>query len=186
MRAKILAFVGAGCTGKTTLLEAYRERFRGDPRLGFVSESARQYFENHPMPERLRFTATVQGEIQSMAMAAEQHTVARSHLVMSDRSVLDAPIYVQVGGDPRGARVLMERARPWLPAYSQIFLLDPADIEYEQDAVRQETDSTREQLHAGFLKFFNLHSIEYTLLRGGLCERMNIVDEITREAFAST
>jgi predicted ATPase len=181
MESKIVAFIGAGCVGKSTLLEAYRRRFDGDGRIVFVAEAAKQYFISHPMPEELRFTATVQSEIQAMALAAEQEACRRGQLVLADRSVLDYPIYVSAIGDARGAAALLDRARPWIGMYRRLYLLDPAGITFEQTAQRRENAEMRQLLHDEFLRFLAMHDIPYTLLTGTVEARMRTVDVALRD-----
>jgi nicotinamide riboside kinase len=176
MEPKIVAFMGAGCVGKSTLLEAYRRRFDGDERIAFVAEAAKRYFVSHRMPEELRFTAPVQGEIQAMAMAAEQEACRRGQLVLADRSTLDYPIYVSAIGDAKGAAALLDRARPWARMYRRLYLLDPAGVPFEQTAVRQEDEAMRQVLHNEFLRFLAAHDISYTLLTGTVEARMRTVD----------
>jgi nicotinamide riboside kinase len=173
---KIVAFIGAGCVGKTTLLDEYRRRFDGDHRIAFADEAAKQYFASHQMPEELRFTAPVQGEIQAMAMAAEQEACRRGQLVLADRSTLDYPIYVSAIGDAEGAAALLKRARPWARMYRHLYLLDPSGVPFEQTAERQEDEVMRQVLHDEFLRFLAVHDIPYTLLSGTVETRIRAVD----------
>lgn len=181
MEPKIVAFIGAGGVGKSTLLEAYRQRFKGDGRVVFVAEAAKQYFASHRMPEELRFTAPVQGEIQERAMAAEQEACRRGQLVLVDRSALDYPIYVSAIGDARGAAALLDHVRPWMHMYRHLYLLDPAGVPFEQTAERTEDDAMRQRLHGEFLRFLAVHNISYTLLTGTVEARMRTVDVALRD-----
>ncbi len=181
MNPKIVAFIGAGCVGKSTLLEAYRRRFDGDGRVVFVAEAAKKYFAAHRMPEELRFTAPVQSEIQAMAISAEHDACRRGQLVLADRSTLDYPIYVSAIGDAEGAAALLDRARPWAHMYRRLYLLDPAGVPFEQTAERQEDAAMRQLLHDEFLRFLATHNIPYTLLTGTVEARMRTVDVALRD-----
>ncbi|UOX90980.1 ATP-binding protein [Amycolatopsis sp. FBCC-B4732] len=173
---KIIAFIGAGCVGKTTLFEAYRTRFAGDDRVSFAAEAAKQYFSTHEIPDEDRFMAPAQGEIQAMAMSAEQEAYQRGQLVFTDRCVIDYPIYVSAMGDANGSLELMRRAQPWMHKYLRIYLLDPAGIQFKQTTERRENAETRAMLHREYLSYLRRHNISYRLLIGSVEKRMSIVD----------
>ena len=174
------AYVGTSCAGKTTLLERSLSLNNGNVLL--VNEAAREYFAAHRHVAD-RFGATAQGEVQALALAKEQkaHAQARcmGHAValLCDRSVLDAPAYVHSQGDTEGAQILLDRVRSWIPTYSTIFLLDPADIPYVADDVRDESAATRQLFHEAFLDFFNKNDVPYELLSGTVDERLQVVEQ---------
>lgn len=186
MNPKVVAFIGAGCVGKSTLLDAYHRRLGGDGRVFFVSEAAKQYFSSHRMAEELRFTAPVQGEIQTMAMAAEQAACRRGQLVLADRSVFDYPIYVSATGDADGASALLTRARTWAHMYHILYLLDPTGVPFETTAERRESAATRQLLHNAFLVFLARYDIPYTLLTGTVEARMQVVDIALKRFLSSS
>jgi len=129
-----VAFTGAGGVGKTKLVEGVG--FRSPARsVDMVGEAARQYFLNNPgIPEDQRYGFYHQERIQRMVIGAELaiHESGHDH-VFTDRSVFDAAVCVASAGNKRGAKKLLKRVRPWIPgnsevAYSQIYVLDPADV----------------------------------------------------------
>jgi nicotinamide riboside kinase len=172
------AYVGTSCIGKTTLLERSLSLNNGNVLL--VGEVAREYFASHPHVTD-RFSAETQGEVQALALAKEKKThtqarlMSRAVALLCDRSVLDAPAYVYSQKDMNGAQVLLDRVSSWVPTYSTIFLLDPADIPYVADDIRDESEATRQLFHEAFLDFFNKNGIPYELLSGSIDERLNIV-----------
>lgn len=174
------AYVGTTCTGKTTLLERSSWLNGGDVLL--VTEAAREYFSARPNVTD-RFSVETQGEIQALIRAKEQraHTRAQrlGHAValICDRSVLDAPAYVHSQGDKRGAAELLDRVQLWTPTYTTIFLLDPADVPYEVDDIRNETEETRRFFHEAFVDFFGENGIPYELLSGTVEERLATVGD---------
>ena len=147
-----------------------------------VEEAAREYFAAH-RDVTDRFSVETQGKVQALALAKEQaaHEQAkqadRNLVLICDRSVLDAPAYVYSQGDTDGARQLLQRVRLWLPTYTIIFLLDPADVPYEPDSIRDESEATRQLFHAAFLEFFDANGIPYELLSGSPDERFAIVGD---------
>jgi hypothetical protein len=172
------AYVGTSCVGKSTLLTRSASLNGGNVLL--VEEAAREYFTaNRHVTDR--FSAKAQGEVQALALAKEQEAHAQARLMghatalVCDRSVLDAPVYVHSQGDNAGAQKLLEKVRLWLPTYSTIFLLDPADILYETDPIRDESEVTRQLFHDAFLEFFGGNDIPYELLSGTIDERLQVV-----------
>lgn len=173
-----VAFVGTSCIGKTTLADAYRAR--NIPGLVIVDEAARTYFTNNPQVQS-RFSVAAQGNVQELALMNEQraHRSGASRII-SDRSVLDAVAYVRSQGDLEGSDLLLDAVRFWLPTYSGIFLLDPADIPYKVDSVRQEDEVTRDAFHQAFIHLFREEGIPYELLSGSVSARMRHVDQVLK------
>ena len=101
---------------------------------------------------------------------------SRHDHVFTDRSVFDAAVCVASTGNKRGAKKLLKRVRPWVPgrseiSYSQIYVLDPADVPFENDDQRTEDEETRQRQHEMFLEFFASHDITHQLLSGTIDER---------------
>ncbi|MBI1952225.1 ATP-binding protein [Candidatus Saccharibacteria bacterium] len=176
-----VAFTGAGCVGKTALLNQVAKKSPG-PSIGLVGEAARGYFKSHPgIPESQRYSFYHQERIQRMAMGAELaiHESRHDH-VFTDRSVFDAAVCVASTGDRKGAKKLLRRVEMWLPgksdiAYSQIYVLDPADVPFENDPQRTEGEATRQRQHEMFLEFFTRYDISHKLLSGSFEERTETV-----------
>lgn len=176
-RTHKVAFTGASCVGKTALLNVVGERSPARS-VGLVGEAARGYFEGHPgIPKDQRYGFYHQERIQRMAMGAELaiHESQHEH-VFTDRSVFDAVVCVGSTGDRRGAKKLLKRVRLWLPgnsdiAYSQVYILDPTDVPFENDLQRTEDEATRQRQHEAFLEFFTRFGISHEILSGTLEER---------------
>lgn len=176
---KKIALVGAGCVGKTTLFEALKTDFPPDRDNAYVEEAARQYFSEHDLTEAERFSLANQSDIQIHTLAAEQEAASlEPRLIVCDRSVLDACVYVAATGDEEGGELLLNRVRTWIPTYTGIYVLDPADVPFQSDLQRREDVSMRAHLHETFLGFFALHDIPFELLVGSLDDRMNRVKEM--------
>lgn len=176
-RTHKVAFTGAGCVGKTALLNVVGERSSARS-VGLVGEAARPYFERHPdIPENQRYGFYHQERIQRMAMEAELAIHESQHdQVFTDRSVFDAAVCVASTGDRRGAKKLLRRVEMWLPgkseiAYSQLYVLDPADVPFENDPQRTESEVIRQHQHEAFLEFFTRFGISHEILSGTLEER---------------
>jgi hypothetical protein len=97
--------------------------------------------------------------------------------IICDRSLLDASVYVFSSGDKAGADKLFDRVRFWIPTYTKLWLLDPTDVPYKQDAIRQESEEVRQGFHQAFLDFFRQKGVRYELLSGTVDERMKRVDQ---------
>lgn len=169
---KKIAFIGAGCVGKTTLLESYRQKFDGNSKVCFVEEAARIFFTRHPEIKN-RFSVETQGMIQTLALHNEKASyISNPSLTICDRSVLDAVAYVRSQGDIDGSNLLYEKVTNWMPTYTTLFLLDPHDIPFESDTVRKENDKSRQKFHKAFLEVLTEKGIPYVLLSGTLDERI--------------
>lgn len=177
-----VAFVGTSCIGKTTLVDEYRQRFSGNSSYGaVVEEAARTFFTQNPDVTD-RFSAEAQGQVQALALRSEQdahNTGAR--VILCDRSVIDAVVYVRANGDREGADRLLKGVEFWLPTYHRFLLLDPADVPYQIDDVRQEDEQVRQGFHNAFLEFFQESGIPFELLSGTVEERITRVDQIINE-----
>ena len=177
---KKIAFVGTSCVGKTTIIDYYQKKYDDNPKLVLVPEAAREYFLAHPeIPTEHRFGVGPQGEIQQLALQNEKTAMeSGAEVVMCDRSVLDAVAYVRGHGDKVGSAQLLNRVESWLPTYFSILLLDPADVPYQIDDIRQESPGVRLRNHEAFLEVFMQARVKHELLSGTLEERIQKVDAI--------
>lgn len=174
-RPRKIALIGGPGVGKSTLVDIYRS----NPDVVIVQEAARAFFTANPdVPDR--FSVEVQSQIQAMAMANEQ-AAGDARILICDRSVLDAAVYTHARGDKKGARELFSKVEFWLPTYYKFLLLDPSDVSYETDDVRQEDEETRLQLHDAYIEFFNEYGIPYELLSGTVEQRRQRIDELLFE-----
>jgi nicotinamide riboside kinase len=183
VRATKLALVGAGGIGKTTLLEACRQHFGERTGAAFVSEAARTFFTNNLVLDR--FSAETQGRIQMLAFENERNAhLSGAQLIICDRSVVDAVVYVRAQGDAEGADFLMERMRFWLPTYDKFLLLDPKNVPFRNDAVRAEREVDRQLFHEVFAKFLDESKLPHELLSGALETRLRRLDQIVLETIS--
>lgn len=175
-----IALVGTSCVGKTTLLDYYERRFVGDPQFAAVKEAARAYFTQNPqIPLEERFGYGPQSAIQDLAMENERRAQASgARTILTDRSVFDAPAYVRGEGDIKGSERLLSRVHHWIPTYHTIFLLDPVDVPYIQDDIRQEDPTVRLRNHEAFLELFKIAQIRYDLLSGTFEGRVKKINEV--------
>lgn len=173
-----VAFVGTSCVGKTTLLEEFGRRFADDQRVLIVPEAARIFFITNPTITE-RFGKNAQEQVQSLALQQEQdaHEVG-ARVILCDRSVVDSVVYVRAHGDKEGAAELLDKVSFWLPTYNKFLLLDPNDVPYKTDDVRQENEEVRQAFHNAYLEFFKETAIPFELLSGSLEERISRVDQI--------
>jgi|SRR3989338_9373310 len=173
-----IAFVGTSSVGKTSLLWEYKKRMKNNPSVAFVHEAARDFFENNPTVKK-RFAKDAQEKIQSLMLKREKKAHGSgAKIILCDRSVIDAVVYVRSTEDKEGANELFEKIRFWLPTYRKFFLLDPVDVIYKKDKIRQEDKKVRQTFHKAFLEFFQELKIPYELLSGTIEERMAKVDKL--------
>lgn len=182
--ANKIALVGTSSVGKSTILEHFKQKFEGDPQVAFVNEAARKYFQNNrliPLDERFSFGH--QSKIQKLQLETEQNAQnSRAKTILCDRSVLDAPVYVRAHGDMLGSKRLVDSVRFWIPTYSHIVLLDPNQVAYLNDEIRQEDQEIRMKNHEAFIQVFMEEGIPYELLGGSLDQRIERVGELVSES----
>lgn len=171
-----ISFMGAMCTGKTTLYNAYQELFKDNPKVAFVPEAGRWFLETHPGVDRTQ--TEIQAAIQTFALQHEQE-VEKIHpdIIICDNSVLSAAAHVMVFGDTKGAEVLLKEMGFWLPTYSMFFVLNTHDVAYEQDMIRIEDIDFREKLQNAYLEILKKTNVPHKLLKGTVEQRMQTVNE---------
>jgi nicotinamide riboside kinase len=165
------AFIGTLSVGKTTLFEELQVRLGGQQGVIFLTEVARRFFSDNPAV--IRTSTETQGKIQQQIWNLEKAAYnSNPNIIICDRSVVDPPVYAHHFGDQLGARMLIDRARGWLPTYRRLFLLDPTGVPYKVDGLRDEDMDTREKIHETFLYYLGREKIPYQLLTGTLEERI--------------
>lgn len=134
-----IALIGTSRIGKTLIIEELAKR---DTSIAVVPEAARDFFKAHPeIQGDDRFKKSPQEQIQYMAFLREHSSLSeKPQIILCDRSVLDAVVYVRATGDREGSEELLERVRFWLPTYDRFLLLSPVGVPYEKDEIRQEEE----------------------------------------------
>lgn len=173
-----IAFSGAMCSGKSTLLNRFEEYFSEREDVQIVPEQARLFFVESGIPTDC-LTPEVQGQLADWVRQAEEEAQnTGADLILCDRSVLDAAAYLRFGGYSEESNALIERVQVWLPTYEKFILFDPTDIPFINDEFRYETADDRDQLHQIFVEMFKEHGIAYELLRGSQEDRFQRVLEL--------
>lgn len=180
-----IAFVGTLSSGKSTLWEKLRGLYSSEPSIIFVPEAARELFKQNPdIPEHVRHSFEIQERIQGMVLELEQRAHScNPKVLICDRSVLDSCVYTRHFGNREGSWRLLERVNPWISTYSKLFLLNPKNAPFIQDAERREDEITRSKIHLEYLNFFADHNIPYELLSGSLEERITRVDQFLLQCY---
>lgn len=173
-----IAFVGTSCVGKTTLLSYYAKQFQNNAAVTVLPEVAREFFQKYPHITE-RFSQSVQGLLQKLIL--ENETKAERinpQLILCDRSVIDACVYVAACNDRQGAKILFDEISFWLPTYDFFLLLDPIDISYTPDTIRQESSEERETFHREYLQFFQQTKLPFVLIQGNKRERIERINTV--------
>lgn len=177
---KKFALIGTSCVGKTTLvleLEKILQKKYSNKIIATVPEAARHYFEKRKV--RNPFSYINQYNIQTLAKEFEkQAELQKPDIIICDRSVLDAVVYIKTMGTQKETEKLLKRVRNWLATYSHFFLLDPAEVNYQTDVIRKEDMHVREAFHNSFLDLLQDLMLPYTLISGNEKQRVNKMTDI--------
>lgn len=168
------ALIGTSCVGKTTLVAQLSKKLKEEIpgiRVETVKEAARLYFIYNKTDQPFLFFP--QQEIQTLANLQEQIAYYKNpHIILTDRSVLDAAVYVKTLGDKKNAENLIEKEKKWLTTYTHFFLLDPKGVPYKTDGIRKESKATREAFHKTFVETLSQLKLPHTLVSGNLESRL--------------
>lgn len=183
-RVKKFALIGTSCIGKTSLLEdlvvIIPKEF--NKKTVISPEAARYYFST--VHVRKPFSYRNQSAVQSLAKKFEQEAEAKNpDVILCDRSVFDAVAYVHAVGQAKDAQKLHDRMRDWLRTYDHLFLLDPKDVPYKKDEIRQESAETRQMFHDSFALLLGSSNLPFTLISGTERERVNQMLSIIKKSF---
>lgn len=172
------ALIGTSCVGKTTLITTLHEKLQDKiNKTVIVSEAAREYFTK--VKARNPFSYMHQKNIQQLALKQEKQMLKENpKIILCDRSVVDAIVYVQTMKDYTGADKLLKKMKNWFPTYTHFFLLDPKDVPYQTDNVRKEQQSLREAFHQTFLSVLSEIKAPYTLIQGTKKARITTMNNL--------
>lgn len=172
MIQKKIALIGTSCVGKTSVANEMKKIF-GEERI--LEEGAREYFERFKPNER--FTLEHQKEIQDFVISKEKRLLTQDILIC-DRSIICPIIYTRANGDKKGSEFLYQRVIDWIRTYKKLFLLDPHEVPYQKDSVRNEALSFRMKVHDEYVTFLREKDIQYTLIKGSLKNRVSQIEKI--------
>lgn len=172
-----IALIGTSCVGKTTLLVSLADVLRQELpgiKVETIEEAARIYFTHNKTEEP--FLYFHQWQIQTLAKLQEQIAYFKNpHAILTDRSILDAVVYVKTMGDEKGAEKLLQQEKGWLSTYTHFFLLDPKGVPYKTDGVRKEAKNLRDTFHKTFVKLLSQLHLPHTIVSGSEQKRLETV-----------
>lgn len=171
-----IAFLGGPGVGKTTLIN----HFRQVDEATVVDEAARDYFSLYPDVDRSAY------ETQELLLAhiKERESAASAFgtkLIVCDRSIVDPLVYLYHYGQKNEARQLISSIKDYISSYHKLYLLDPHEVRYVQDKVRNESPEERLEIHQAYLELLELGGVEYELLSGNVKKRLQIVMDHLKE-----
>lgn len=171
-----IAFLGGPGVGKTTLIN----HFRAIDEVTVVDEAARDYFTLYPDVDRSAY------ETQELLLAhiKERESAASAFgkkLIVCDRSIVDPLVYLYHYGQKNEAQELIATVKDYIKSYHKLYLLDPHEVKYVQDKVRNESPKERLQIHRAYLELLDVSGIEYQLLSGNVKKRLQTVMDHLKE-----
>lgn len=172
-----LSLVGASSTGKTTLLRLLEKQHMDKGDIAFVHEGARQILSEQAPSEP--FTLSVQERILERVLENEKLAEAKNpRLIVTDTSALEVMFYTKVAGDEKGAAMLHQKLKDYIPSYTKFLLLNPHDVPFLNDEVRQESKETRDRIHDMLLAFYQENNLPYEIISGTIEERQKKLNTI--------
>ena len=150
MEPRLIALLGAECTGKTTLAQALAQRLG----VAWVPEYLRGFCDTHGRTPRHEEQAhIVQEQTRGELNALEQARQQGQAWVICDTTPLMTAIYSDfVFGDT----ALYPFARASQQRYALTVLLTPA-IPWVADGIQRDSESARAKVHATLLRECNNH-----------------------------
>lgn len=162
--ARRLVFIGAECTGKSTLAQAVAAAL-GEP---CSNEYVRDHVESLDRPLDLRDLEPIARN--QLRYEDDAHAAARDYVV-HDTNILSSILYAQ---HYFGARL------PWVDEvlarrrYHRYFLCQP-DFPWIADPGQRESPEARRLLHEKFRSLLEERGIDYVTLQGPVEERLETV-----------
>lgn len=172
-----LAIVGGSSSGKTTLFDELVTAYKGNSKIAFVHESARQYFNDNPSENP--FTLAIQEKILDLALLKEK--LARENnpdVIITDTSALEVIFYTRAKGDNEGADHLLKRLEDYIPTYTKFLVMNHEEVKFENDKIRKEDKQTRDIVHEMILDFYEKRDLPFEKISGTISERKKRVMEI--------
>lgn len=174
---KKLSLVGASSTGKTTLLQLLEKQHKDNSDMAFVHEGARQILSEQSPSEP--FTLSVQEKILERVFQNEQLALKKNpRLIVTDTSALEVMFYTKVAGDKEGAAKLHQKLKGYIPTYTKFLVMNPTDVPFVNDEIRQESKETRDNIHDMLLAFYEENNLPYEVISGTIEERQKRLNDI--------
>lgn len=167
---KKFAIVGTLCTGKTTVANLLREKYKTED-IVFVSEAARDFISKYGKGDRS--SVTVQGKIQDIILKKEKEAHSQNpKVIVCDRSVIDPVVYLRFYGDKNGSDKLLKKIKKFLLTYDKFLLFSPQGFSFANDGLRIENERIRSKIHKEYIGFFNDTDLPMEIVSGNIDQRL--------------
>jgi len=164
-KIKVL-FLGAACTGKTTICKACAKKFK-EP---YINEAAREYMEIHDLhPGELDENHFIKANKMQIANMNKKLKVANKYLFIDSGAIVCINFFT--------SEETLEIIKKQVDMADIIFVCDN-DIPYIFDTRRSDDVNLAINAQKQIIKFLKDYDVSYIMLHGTLNERIETVEEI--------
>lgn len=164
-KIKVL-FIGAACTGKTTICKALTRKYK-EP---YINESAREYMELHDLhPGELDENHFIKANKMQIANVNKKLKVANRYLFIDSCAIVCINFFT--------SEETMEIIKKQIEMADIIFLCDN-DIPYIYDTRRSDDVNLAINAQKLIINFLKENDVPYIMLHGETKERLETVEEI--------
>ena len=175
MSLKVL-LTGTTTSGKTTLIDNLKKR--KEPGIVYIEEEARKFLEQNPGIEK---DPQLQDMLFLRQVSVEQRAIeSLARIIICDRGVPDTIAHALLFGQN-----IKDEWREWAKTYDEVFLFNPADINYIQPTELQmkidpkrDWIKYRQDLDIHILRALQECGLTHHMLKGTIEERLLVVENM--------
>lgn len=169
-KIKVL-FIGAACTGKTTICKALAKKYK-EP---YIKEAMREYMEENDLhPYQLTEDTVIEANKKQITNINKKLKVANKFLFCDSGAIVSINYHKK--------QESFDIIKKQLEMSDIIFLCDN-EIPYFSDGIRSNDEKMAREGQNAIISYLKENEVPYILLHGNLKERVHTVEEILEKYF---